>query len=212
LEHAIARNMQALRVERGWTQSDLAMWMRQTGFTWQTNRVTQLETLRRPVSLLEILGLAWVFGVPVAHLLSGEDRVRLPNGDSEPLSALREALTVGGDGAPHVVDADVVDETAAAEALRNAAKRLGMPAVHLNYAARLLWDRSFMAERERRLGEPAGGDRSVRTRRGHVTRALISELSDYLAQPGRREEIMEGYVRDVGPTLARLRHRGQNER
>lgn len=92
LEHVIARNMAEMRLERGWTQADLARRVSAFGLRWTPNRVTQLETLRRPVSLFEITALAWTFAVPLPRLLGGDDLVKLPAGGTVPLSRFRAAF------------------------------------------------------------------------------------------------------------------------
>jgi transcriptional regulator with XRE-family HTH domain len=79
---------------------------------------------------------------------------------------------------------------AAGEAERKAATRLGVPAYAIALAARRQWHRSLTSERDRRVAErPFDGDeveeetydpRTSQARRqairGHVTRALLSEL------------------------------------
>lgn len=96
LEHVMARNVARLRTSRDWTQSDLASRMSAAGFAWQTNRVTQVETLRRPLSLIETVGLCLTFGVAVDSLLTGSDEVDLKS-RSLPMEDVRRALS--GDGA-----------------------------------------------------------------------------------------------------------------
>ncbi|MFC3986453.1 helix-turn-helix domain-containing protein [Streptosporangium jomthongense] len=92
LEHVIARNMAELREQQGWTQADLAYQMCVQGARWTSNRVAQLETLRRPVSLMEIFLLTAVFGVPVVRLLNGDDFVEMPSGKEIPLGRFREGF------------------------------------------------------------------------------------------------------------------------
>jgi hypothetical protein len=66
------------------------------------------------------------------------------------------------------------------DAERKAARTLGVPASAIALAARRLWGRGLTAERDRRVDEQIGGDATPRTaqaHRGHVTRALLAELS-----------------------------------
>lgn len=58
---------------------------------------------------------------------------------------------------------------------RKVALRLGVSAKQVQAQAVALWGRSLAAERDARAG--VGGDRSSQAARGHVTRALIAELS-----------------------------------
>ena len=95
IEHVIARNVCELRVDSGYTQVVLAAKMRKFGVRCQPNRIAQIETLRRPVSLLELAGLASVFGVPIARLLAGDDDVDLPLGGTASMTLIRRVLSDG---------------------------------------------------------------------------------------------------------------------
>ncbi|MEW2610235.1 hypothetical protein AB0937_08495 [Streptomyces sp. NPDC047880] len=66
------------------------------------------------------------------------------------------------------------------EAEAKAAKKLGTTAHYVAYAARELWGRGLVAEREARLGERPDlpdSPRALQAARGHITRALIEELA-----------------------------------
>jgi len=206
LEHVVARNVIALRQQIGATQAELAAKMRASGFTWQTNRVAQIETLRRPVSLLEVVGLARVFGVPVTQLLDGDDQIDLPSGGAMPLGGVRDALA-------GVLFAEVRDATpdelrehqAAAEELRKMAKQLDVPSNVLDGLAYRCFGQSFRAEREKRLGVVAGmSARSAQTKRGHVSRRLLAELQEWLGDPDQRARIIGEYEREVADALANI--------
>ena len=74
------------------------------------------------------------------------------------------------------------------DAERKAAKRLGVPPLDLSVAAHGRYGRSFSDERDRRVAEQAHPDaapRSLQALRGHVTRAMVAELTPVLEQ-GRR--------------------------
>lgn len=185
LEHVIARNVAELRTEHQATQPDLAEKMHAGGFGWSTNRVAQIETLRRPVSLLEVVGLARVFFVPVSRLLAGDDEITLPSGGTMPLAVVRDALA----GVARVEVRDVTPEESAAyradgEDVRKMAAKLGLkhPSV-LETLAYRVFGQSFRAEREARLGDVSGlSKRSAQTKRGHVSRALLAAVDDYLGE------------------------------
>lgn len=189
LEHVIARNLAELRAERGSTQTDVAEAMRRVGFRWQVNRVAQIETLRRPVALLEVVGLSRAFGVPVSRLLSGEDEIDLPTGTTVPVAAIRAALA----GEPVSSDEWQVAErrNAARDELRKIAKRLDLDWKDLSALSFTMWRRSFFAERESRLGDVSGmSKRSAQTKRGHVTRALLADIADFLGEDQQRMDIL----------------------
>lgn len=195
LEHVIARKVAELRTEHGWTQADLAREMRDWGFTWATNRVAQLETLRRPVSLLEVIGLAMVFDLPVEQLLAGDDKIALPDGREFPLAWLRKAVIEGQPktrfpifSAQHYMDgqADYQD-------LRKMAAKLGLSAPEdLDALSRTVFGQPFHNEREARLGDITGlSKRSAQTKRGHVSRELLAAVKEYLGDDAHRTETLD---------------------
>src|ERR1035437_9112647 len=189
LEHVIARNLAELRAERGSTQRDVAEAMRRVGFRWQVNRVAQIETLRRPVALLEVVGLSRAFGVPVSRLLSGEDEIDLPTGITVPLAAIRAALAGEPDSSDDWQGAE--RRNAARDELRKVAKRLDLDWQDLSILSMAMWRRSFFAERESRLGDVSGmSKRSAQTKRGHVTRALLADIADFLREDQQRMDIL----------------------
>jgi len=67
------------------------------------------------------------------------------------------------------------------EATVKAAQRLHADPVDVDAAARLLWGRGLVAERDARLGS-ATRSRADQARRGHVTRVLIEELRGALPE------------------------------
>jgi transcriptional regulator with XRE-family HTH domain len=187
LEHVIARNVAELRAERDATQHDLAASMHDRGFRWQSNRVAQIETLRRPVSLLEIVGLSRVFGVPVSRLLAGEDKIDLPSGAVMPLTEVIAALAGEIETVSLPEAATWLMDDPARDDLRKVAKSLGLDIKDLQTLAFRLWGVPFHAERERRLGDVSGlSKRSAQTKAGHVTRALLADIRDYLGEGKQR--------------------------
>jgi transcriptional regulator with XRE-family HTH domain len=191
LEHVIARNVTELRTEHNATQSDLAAKMTSHGFAWSTNRVTQIETLRQPVALLEVVGLSYVFSVSVSRLLAGVDEVDLPSGDTMSLKAVREALE--GKQPPPRVWTPTPEESAAYQAsgedLRKMAGKLGLRPEDLDALAYRVFGQSFRAEREARTGDVSGlSKRSAQTKRGHVSRALLAAVDDYLGEGKQRRD------------------------
>lgn len=72
-----------------------------------------------------------------------------------------------------------VEQAAGGEAEQHAARALGCAAIEVSAVAHRLWGHGLTAERERRLAETAGPAEpgALRVRRGHVTRALVEEVS-----------------------------------
>lgn len=195
LEHVIARAMAELRLERGWTQADLAWRMSAMGLNWGPNRVTQLETLRRPVSLFEVAALSWVFEVPVTDLVPGEQDIEAPDGKTVvPLSHVRAALT--GDASVQRKEREASErQKSYVDELRRIAKGLDVEPRMLEWLSRRLFDRSFVDEREARIGDVSGmGKQSIRTKRGHATRAMTSEIRRHLESEG-AEKLHQEYRR-----------------
>lgn len=186
LEHVIARNVSELRADRGATQPDLAARMHASGFAWSTNRVTQIETLRRPVSLLEVVGLAHVFFVPVSRLLAGDDEITLPSGDTMPLAVVRDALAGVDRGEIRELTAEESAQwQASGDDLRKMAAKLGVSPSDFETLAYRVFKQSFRAEREARLGDVSGlSKRSAQTKRGHVSRNLLAEIREHLGSTG----------------------------
>jgi len=192
LEHVIARNVALLRTEHSATQPDLAGKMKANGFTWSTNRVAQIETLHRPVSLLEVVGLAAVFGVSVSRLLAGDDEITLPSGATWRLSVVRDALA--GEPRVEIHDAtkdELEDLRSSGEDLRKMAGKLGVRWQDLDALAYRVFGQSFHAEREARTGDVSGlSKRSAQTKRGHVSRALLADVEKYLGEgPDRLDKL-----------------------
>jgi transcriptional regulator with XRE-family HTH domain len=72
-----------------------------------------------------------------------------------------------------------------AEATRKAARRLGVTPRDVEAAAVQLWGHALPIERDRRVDpRPDEGARALQARRAHVTRALLVELREHLAQAG----------------------------
>lgn len=70
LREEIAHRVRTMRTERGWSQADLAERMAARGFSWARMTVTEVEGRRgRPVSVEELLGLAYVFNVGIKFVL-----------------------------------------------------------------------------------------------------------------------------------------------
>jgi transcriptional regulator with XRE-family HTH domain len=197
IEHLIARNVIDLRNDRGWTQSELASRMRGAGFSnWQQNRVTQIETMRRPVALLEVIVLSWVFGVPLARLFQGDGDVEFPDGESVPLGRL-QALVMGD--VPSVRPVPWAHEGPATDELRKIAKQLDLPVHVVDWLATSVYKRPFIEEREVRLGDVSGlAKRSVQTKRGNVTRIMIGELSGYIMAQGGPGNMWRTYLASTG--------------
>lgn len=183
----MASNLRRFRTEAGWRQADLAGHMAATGLGWTPNRVAQVETLRRPLTLLELATLCALFRRPLTELLAGEEEVDLPALDTmgestTSLAWIRGALAQGASGQIRPPGAAAVAHVATDET-RKAAAKLGISTDRVEATAERLWGRSLRAERDYRAGDLSGmPSRSAQAKRGHVMRELLEELRGGLGQ------------------------------
>ncbi|WP_433465797.1 helix-turn-helix domain-containing protein [Spirillospora sp. CA-128828] len=185
IEHLIGRNLAELRRERGWKQSDLAWRMQTMGFKWTPNHVTQIETHRRAVSLLEVTALSWVFEVPILRFLSGTEDIEMPDEKTVvPLTHVRAALS-GDVSVQQQARADSDVERSNLEEVRKIARTLEIEPRMLDWLAREMFDRPFSEERDARAGDLSYlPERSARSKRGHMSRTMTAEVRDFIDQHG----------------------------
>ena len=129
-----------------------------------------------------------MFGVTVSMLLAGDDEIDLPSGITMPLADVRGALLTDHEAELVSAVREMAGRHATArDELRKVAKGLDLDVNDLEALAYRLWGRSFLYERERRLGGISGlSKRSAQTKRGHVTRALLADVKAYLGQGQQR--------------------------
>lgn len=191
LDGVVAQRLRALLDDKGMRQQDLAAGLRTLGFNWTPNRVAQVVTGRRPLSLLEAAGICETLGIPLADLLGSAGEVKLPSHSSSfPVADIAEAIRSGGGkweerGAVRALFGPVQREFE--EARTKAARRLGVAPEEVDAASINLWGRPLGAERDGRiksddvdLNAPENR-RTLQARRGHASRALIEELRSYFA-------------------------------
>jgi hypothetical protein len=180
LEFVVARNAVRLRRGRGWTQLDLARAMSAVGMGWTPGRTQQVESFAGTLSLPEILGLCWALEVPLADLLAGDDHIALPgSARTFPLRQFRDALT--GHGAIRQPDRRA-ENAAAVEEVRAKAAKLGLGADVFIELCQQRFGHSFRTERDQRAGDLSKlSPRSAQVKRGHVARAVLSDLREHIA-------------------------------
>ena len=192
LEKVIAGRVREALNADGLRYEKVAGSMTVLGFRWTANRVAQVLTGRGGLSLLEIAGLCATLGRPLSDLIGGSGDVRLPAGTAVAIEGIRKALL---EGDPNPWSRARVSQIAEAipvpghhsEATIKAARRLGVSRAEVEAAAAELWGHSFSEERDRRVEMRDGENkRQLQARRGHVARAMLSELKDFFELPGRR--------------------------
>jgi hypothetical protein len=185
-----------LLTEKGLRQVDLAAGLTALGFDWTPNRVAQVVTGRRPLSLLETAGFCEALGISVAALLGPAGNAPLPAGNDVPVPDIASALRDGGGQWRARREADRAGAAklkahqawvaearqAYAEVHAKAARRLGITPDELEAASLRLWGRSLGLERDTRADASTGvaGDRALQERRRVATRQLLRELRDHL--------------------------------
>jgi hypothetical protein len=182
LDRVIAQNFRGHLEQQGLRREEFASGMTRLGFPWSGNRVTQVTTGRRPLTLLELAGVCSLLRVHLAELIGTEGSVDLPHGPTVPASALWPALLGEQSWMADAVTATPVPGLAVSghydEATVKAARRLHMTPSQVHSLATMLWQRSVTEERDRRVGPPGDDEdrRALQARRGHVTRDLMREL------------------------------------
>lgn len=186
LDGVIAQRLRALLEEKGLRQQDLAADLGTLGFKWTPNRVAQVVTGRRPLSLLEAAGVCEALGVPLADLLGSADAVvTLPTGFTVTAADIAEAVRSGGGRWEERAAVGALfgpTRREFEEATAKAARRLGVTPDEVELAAMRLWGRPLGAERDHRIRSDdidlnaAENRRTLQARRGHATRTLVDEL------------------------------------
>jgi transcriptional regulator with XRE-family HTH domain len=70
-EAMVGQELRRLRMERGWSQEEVARRMAAYGYdSWRQSTVGRTETAQRPLRLNEAVHLAALFGVPIMQLLT----------------------------------------------------------------------------------------------------------------------------------------------
>jgi hypothetical protein len=194
LDAVIASRLRAKLDSNGTRREDFARDMSALGFRWTGNRVTQVVTGRRPMSMLELAAACSVLGVSLKQLLlpvghSSSSEVVLSEDATVPLRDVVDALADGSrTWARRSAHESLLGRLlgGSTEANYKAARRLEVPAEEVDAAARTLWGRPLAEERDGRVEEVQGEDpRVVQARRGHVTRALLDELRAHFASARR---------------------------
>lgn len=98
----IGKNVARIRAERGHTSERVAKSMQTLGFKWSPTVVSGLENGKKPVSIAELLGLAYSlssrdFKVKLSDLFEGEDHIELTDRWDISTKSMQDILN-GGPG------------------------------------------------------------------------------------------------------------------
>lgn len=207
----VGRAVRSLREKQELRQDDLAKRAANFGLRWDRTVIARLEAGKRHVGLEELLLLALMFKVHPGELLPGDDLVVLSPAVALRAGLLRDVLAerrmpstsvdfeavlpqgppihgdayVGPDGRLAVLPLGTVDAALrgpTGDAERKAAKRLGVDPYVVSLTAFRLWGKSLSDQRDAEVdSENPEDERSLRARRGHVTRRLVAELGAAIA-------------------------------
>ena len=170
----------------GFTREDFAAYFRTRGFRWTDRTVRDLENGDRELSRMEWLYVLQTFGGERGFYGDDSPPFETPSpgsvlelGEIEEIVAGRRTPEVDEDALRRWRELNDVSEHGEAE--RKAARTLRVDVVELKKAARTLWRKSLLRERERLLTAELErrGDVDARTTqalRGHIMRKLLKEL------------------------------------
>jgi transcriptional regulator with XRE-family HTH domain len=205
LGEVVGRNLRSYREQYGWSQDHVARMLRVHGLGWTRTQLAKVERGERPVSFEELLLVSIALGPGPAFFVTGpadewvtlsdETAVRpralaaMLSGKKHRPSDVKMRLTQdrATDPAwPELTGANLTlaDADAEAEPEQKAADKLGVDPVIVARASWVTWGKSFSEERDYRVSYQAPGAeaRTVQAVRGHVTRDLLNELREVIAE------------------------------
>jgi transcriptional regulator with XRE-family HTH domain len=195
LGEALSRRYRDRRKAAKLSQDDVAQRMRALGYPWTRSIVGAVEAdpPRRGVDLSELLALLASVGTSLEETLSGiEEPVLLSPGVVEEddrnvagsgrfvLAVIRGRIDLVELVAGTDALVSTVEDERSRDAEVKAAKTLDVAVETVVQAARRLWGRGLTEERDARVRAASDSDvsaRSLQAIRGHVTRALMTELA-----------------------------------
>lgn len=193
------------------SQDYLARLLRMEGLDWSRSQLAKVERGERPVSIEELFQLIIILGFVPAWFLRGEpdEWVTLsPKVSVRPhvvsdlmnpvnpasggwLEDLRLNVPLANPPAPDPAWPEldghglaVADAWASGESERKVAARLGVDSVVVARGAWVCWGHSLVDERDARVRAQVpenAAARTIQAARGHVSRALVNELRQALA-------------------------------
>lgn len=190
----MGENLRRIRATWELSQSDIAASARAMGLGWAQSSIAQIENGRRKLNTDELLALPFIvtaairsssvsgstgqvdYAVTLAELLAPPHSTMFGITDSFALSRGQVQKWLGADlprtrssRRARVGDADL-----------NVARALNLSVPEVTARAERLWGRTITEERELRLRQAQVDTdrRGVQAVRGHITRALMTELAE----------------------------------
>jgi transcriptional regulator with XRE-family HTH domain len=199
LNELVGLNIRRLRQQHGITAQDLAIRLRLFGLDWTRSTITNLENGKKVLDLDEFAALLQGFGGTAHELFTAPkgQEIVLPDGDVIGIEAITEGFIQSKEGHPLTVWTQGLAEAsldyfssrddrehlillgAKNEAEQKVARSLGIPVEEVVGAALDTWGRTLTDEREYRLAdwlETGETGPSLRTKRGQITRELVTEI------------------------------------
>lgn len=170
------------------TQREAARYLQRSGLAWSHQYVAAIERGRRQqVSLHDLVILSWAFRVPVSRWFAGDGDLRLSDAHTMTRDGVRSIFRAGVPGVRHELSpegvSDLLESWSATSAEQHVAHRLtdrlgvDVSADAVAETARRQWGRSLDEERDARIGNTSGLDKSsLRAKRTMETRRMLGEL------------------------------------
>jgi len=89
-EHRFAAQVRRLRIDKGWSQAELAARLQSTLPAWAQTTVAKTESASRPIRLNEVAALAKVLGVALHELIDAPQNVAILQAQAKVESLLHE--------------------------------------------------------------------------------------------------------------------------
>lgn len=200
LSQVIGRRVRDLRIERGWSQRELAAALTELGSDWTRARVGQLETDGvRGDRLLDVALLCAALRVDLGTLLEVDAAV----GSDEhphPLAWVKSQLLEPADVPATTVEPDLIDPAQIgaddeAEVAR-LAQRAGRDTAQLRlWVAAQYDDNEPLAVRDALAQiDPTTTRRAAQAKRGHASRRLLKSIESGTVDEADRDQVLENLL------------------
>lgn len=207
LRDALRYRLREVRLEKGWTQEQLAIRAQEQGIQWNRDTIKNIEEGAREVSLEEFFPLLPLLGMSLEELLPEDIELELAGGwrvHGGTGATLRRLLDGHRDAVVSPTTVQLrgtipVAATATATvrlAEQKAAASLGITPTQVQELAERAWRRDLTTERDARVSERTEDKevsaRSLQALRGHVTRELLAELRPLVKKKSRKTKKRRG--------------------
>ena len=200
IDDVIGQQIRVLREQAGVPREFLVLVARRSGMDWKTSTLQLIESGRRRLTTGELFLMPHVLTEALGHERTFELQDLVPHEGTHLLALtphckaypvgiheLIQRLGVFTDKTPSFIEFDPrLRSMDFDEVTIRAAKVLSVSSKVVADAAGRLWNRSLMAERDRRLQAETDVLGTIQARRGHIVRALQEEIRSELGLKPKR--------------------------